>query len=113
MLTVFKTIHEFDKRIEARAEHAPNLDVHIIPDTDGKNVAYRAKKARRKNKKLERFFYIVHVGVRLCFIVTGIRYTVLIQNSLKRSCQAVIDYSFICDDKHRFNLFLFLIENIP
>lgn len=28
---------------------APNLDVHIIPDTDGKNTAYRAKKARKKN----------------------------------------------------------------
>lgn len=31
---------------------APNLDVHIIPDTDGKNTAYRAKKARRKSKSV-------------------------------------------------------------
>ena len=29
---------------------APNLDVHIIPDTKGKNAAYRAKRARKKNE---------------------------------------------------------------
>lgn len=28
----------------------PNLDVHIIPDTEGKSVAYRVKKARKKNE---------------------------------------------------------------
>lgn len=29
---------------------APNLDVHIIPDTKGKSSVYRAKKARKKNE---------------------------------------------------------------
>ena len=30
--------------------NAPNLDVHIIPDPDGKNAAYRAKRARKNSK---------------------------------------------------------------
>ena len=30
--------------------NAPNLDVHIIPDANGRNAAYRAKTAKRKSK---------------------------------------------------------------
>ena len=44
-----KSIFSKPTLTEKLIANAPNLDVHIIPDTDGKNTAYRAKKARKKN----------------------------------------------------------------
>lgn len=44
-----KSIFSKPTLTEKLIARAPNLDVHIIPDTDGKNTAYRAKKARKKN----------------------------------------------------------------
>ena len=43
-----KSIFSKPTLTEKLIANAPNLDVHIIPDTDGKNTAYRAKKARKK-----------------------------------------------------------------
>ena len=47
-----KSIFSKPTLTEKLIANAPNLDVHIIPDTDGKNTAYRAKKARRKSKSV-------------------------------------------------------------
>lgn len=44
-----KSIFSKPTLTEKLIANAPNLDVHIIPDSDGKNTAYRAKKARKKN----------------------------------------------------------------
>lgn len=44
-----KSIFSKPTLTEKLIARAPNLDVHIIPDTGGKNTAYRAKKARKKN----------------------------------------------------------------
>ena len=44
-----KSIFSKPTLTEKLIANAPNLDVHIIPDTDGKNTAYRAKKARKRN----------------------------------------------------------------
>lgn len=44
-----KSIFSKPTLTEKLIANPPNLDVHIIPDTDGKNTAYRAKKARKKN----------------------------------------------------------------
>lgn len=44
-----KSIFSKPTLTEELIARAPNLDVHIIPDTGGKNTAYRAKKARKKN----------------------------------------------------------------
>ena len=45
-----KSIFSKPTLTEKLIANVPNLDVHIIPDTDGKNAAYRAKKARKKNE---------------------------------------------------------------
>ena len=42
-----KSIFSKPTLTEKLIANAPNLDVHVIPDTDGKNAAYRAKKARK------------------------------------------------------------------
>ena len=47
-----KSIFSKPTLTEKLIANAPNLDVHIIPDTDGKNTAYHAKKARRKSKSV-------------------------------------------------------------
>lgn len=47
-----KSIFSKPTLTEKLIANAPNLDVHIIPDTNGKNTAYRAKKARRKSKSV-------------------------------------------------------------
>lgn len=44
-----KSIFSKPTLTEKLIARAPNLNVHIIPDTGGKNTAYRAKKARKKN----------------------------------------------------------------
>ena len=44
-----KSIFSKPTLTEKLIARAPNLDVHIIPDSGGKNTAYRAKKARKKN----------------------------------------------------------------
>lgn len=44
-----KSIFSKPTLTEKLIANAPNLDVHIIPDAGGKNTAYRAKKARKKN----------------------------------------------------------------
>ena len=44
-----KSIFSKPTLTEKLSANAPNLDVHIIPDTNGKNTTYRAKKARKRN----------------------------------------------------------------
>lgn len=50
-----KSIFSKPTLTEKLIARAPNLDVHIIPDTDGKNTAYRAKKQGRKMESCFRF----------------------------------------------------------
>ena len=45
-----KSIFSKPTLTEKLIANAPNLDVHIIPDTEGKNITYRTKKAGRKSK---------------------------------------------------------------
>ena len=45
-----KSIFSKHTLTEKLIANAPNMDVHIIPDTDGKNAAYHTKKARWRRK---------------------------------------------------------------
>ena len=55
----------------------PNLDVHIIPDTEGKNAAYHAKKARKKKFVFSIFDLLKSVAILFLASCIGILFRYL------------------------------------